>query len=207
MKSIDYYSNLRRNELKLLDLKNVYRVLDVGCGIGSAARYLKKKKDLYYVGIEPFCNERLIEIDEIHNCFVEKFLKRYDGKKFDVILCLDVLEHIWDYNLVLKELTSFLTDDGVVLISVPNASNFRVFYQLFIKGDFPKHSEGIFDETHCRWFTKLSLSRDLVKYNFKHIKYTYTGMERFKPLYFLNILTLGLFKKFLGFQIVAKCKK
>jgi 2-polyprenyl-3-methyl-5-hydroxy-6-metoxy-1,4-benzoquinol methylase len=208
-KSGDYFSKSRRDLIDKVDLKNCKRVLDVGCGTGKNLAYLKSKAPLVTtIGVEPFAKVAQQEgVDIIFQCNVEEFLKNEKEKDFDLVMCLDSLEHIWAYEEVLLQLTNLMSDDGVLLISVPNISNFRTFYHLFLRRDFPKLKEGIFDETHCRWFTKKVLDTDLTKLGYTKIEFSYTGMEKGKILYFIDRLTLGLFREYIGFQIVAVARK
>ena len=208
MKHASYYRKVRSNELNLIKPKSKDRVLDVGCGEGLAAAYLKAmQKDIYVLGVEPYCDGFTPELDEVYGNTVERFLEEYAGDHFDLILCLDVLEHIWTYSEVLEDLVSNLKSGGTLLISVPNVNNFRVLSEIILRNNFPKHKEGIFDETHCRWFTKRTLKNDLAKFGFQRMSFSYSGIEFGKLLFFVNLVTFGLFRRFLGFQVIAICKK
>lgn len=208
MKHVEYYKNLRSNELDLITLRANDRILDVGCGEGNSATYLKtKQKNISVIGVEPYCKNFVSDLYQVYDMTIESFLDQYTDDHFDVILCLDVLEHIWNYDKVLQKLTTILKPRGTLLISVPNTSNFRVFYELFIKNNFPKHKEGIFDETHCRWFTSRTLAGDLQRHGFTSVNFSFSGMEAGKILYFVDLITLRLFRRFLGFQVIAKCTK
>jgi SAM-dependent methyltransferase len=98
-------------------------VLDIGCGDGFIAEQLLKGFSFSsYVGLDvnlsaeqitsyskripfaSFCNDR----------------KHITGKRFDLILLLDVLEHLKDDSLFLQEIVSeYTTDKAKVLITVP----------------------------------------------------------------------------------------
>jgi SAM-dependent methyltransferase len=189
-------------------LKENYRILDVGCGGGQSAKFLKmKRSDIYVVGVEPYCGTFSSQMDRVYKKSITAFLESYVDEPFDVILCLDVLEHIWNYEGTLKDLMMILKPGGTLLISVPNVSNFRVFFEIIIKNNFPKNEEGIFDETHCRWFTSRSLRNDLDKLDLNSVKISFSGLEKGKLLYYVNLFTFRLLQRFLGFQVIAICKK
>lgn len=41
------------------------------------------------------------------------------SEKFDIIICHDVFEHIYDKDLFLKQLKKYITDDGIIFMSFP----------------------------------------------------------------------------------------
>jgi 2-polyprenyl-3-methyl-5-hydroxy-6-metoxy-1,4-benzoquinol methylase len=47
-------------------------------------------------------------------------LSKVNGKKFDLVTCFDVLEHIDDPRAVLRELRTQMKNDGKIFITVPN---------------------------------------------------------------------------------------
>ena len=48
------------------------------------------------------------------------FSNVFPKKKFDVIICSEVLEHLEDPTIILKKLNKSLYTDGILLGSVPN---------------------------------------------------------------------------------------
>lgn len=96
-------------------------VLDFGCG---QALWLEKVRPLVnsVVGVEPEKN--------LQPYFAEKGLTvfsslEYMGKErfFDIITMFHVLEHLPDPRAVLRDLSHFLTPNGVLVIEVPNAND------------------------------------------------------------------------------------
>lgn len=57
-----------------------------------------------------------------HNCLFENFKT---NEKYDTIILNHVLEHIEFPNLLLKDIYSWLADDGVCIVGVPNAKSFH----------------------------------------------------------------------------------
>ncbi len=49
-----------------------------------------------------------------------RVLEQLDDASFDVILCLSVLEHLWDPELMLSECHRLLNPGGVFLVNVPS---------------------------------------------------------------------------------------
>jgi 2-polyprenyl-3-methyl-5-hydroxy-6-metoxy-1,4-benzoquinol methylase len=55
---------------------------------------------------------------EIHHALIEDFATQ---ETFDTVTMLNVLEHVESPELVLRKATSFLNDDGILIVHVPNA--------------------------------------------------------------------------------------
>ncbi len=141
--------------LSLIELGT--KVLEVGCANGRMTEYLLKK-GCRITGVEilpelareaeEFC-EKVI-IGNIEN---EKTLSKLEGKKYDVVLFMDVLEHLINPKKVLLRIKNFLEKNGCIIISLPNT----VFFSQRLKilfGDFSYQKEGgILDENHLRFFT------------------------------------------------------
>ena len=94
---------------------------------------------------------------DVVNVNVEDDIDLFPGKVFDLILILDTLEHLltpWNF---LKKIKSKLSDNGSIVISIPNIRHYSIIINLFIKGEWEYEESGILDNTHLRFFTKKSL--------------------------------------------------
>ena len=97
---------LVRNLLRGLEFRSI---LDLGCGPGLYAKTLPKWDS--YLGVdqsEPFLSlaaENLAELDgvEFQHDFIEDFKT---AKEFDLILCIDVLQHVPDVAILLRKIAS-----------------------------------------------------------------------------------------------------
>lgn len=78
---------------------------------------------------------------------------------YDVLLFGDTLEHVPDPVAVLRRLRRVLTDDGALVVSLPNFANWAVRLQV-LAGRFRYSDRGILDRTHLRFFTE-RLAREL----------------------------------------------
>ena len=105
-------------------LKNI-KILDIGCGGGLLSEPLcKLGADV--VGID--ASEKNIKIAKIHakksglkiNYYCAS-PENFNSKiKFDVILNLEIVEHVNNVNLFLKESSKFLRKDGLMFIATLN---------------------------------------------------------------------------------------
>jgi SAM-dependent methyltransferase len=72
-------------------------------------------------------------------------------QRFDVVLLLDVLEHLREPDRVLGELAMRLLPGGRVIASIPNVTHAAVRLEL-LQGRFRYRNTGLLDETHVHFF-------------------------------------------------------
>lgn len=114
--------NLVHKEIKRAGIKSpMTRILDAGCGTGIMMSELAKKFPLTY-GIDnskkalKFCHKRGLHKVKLGD--LEKKLP-FPTNHFDVITCLDVIEHLKHDGAALKEMHRVLKKDGRIFINVP----------------------------------------------------------------------------------------
>lgn len=96
-------------------------IADVGCGTGLLIKDLAAAGYQNIVGFDnspvavEFCKKR-----DVSNIFLSnaEHISAADAS-FDVVLLLDVLEHIQDENLAISEIWRILRPDGILVVTVP----------------------------------------------------------------------------------------
>jgi SAM-dependent methyltransferase len=88
---------------------------------------------------------------------VHTSIEPLDGRKFDCVLLLDVLEHLPDPFDFVARLAPLLAPNAFIVISVPNVAHWSVRLPLFFCGRFEYRSRGILDATHRYFFTRKRL--------------------------------------------------
>lgn len=114
------------------------KILDAGSGIGAYTFWLGKKfTKAKVVGGEIdknklySCRAMTSELHANNVTFVKFDITKIQRKAaYDLIVCIDVLEHIKDYNLVLKNFLHLLRNDGYLFIHVPQPNQKRIFRSL-----------------------------------------------------------------------------
>ena len=138
-KDFSYYSNVRKDLVNLITRKtnNPLNVLEIGAAYGETLFYLKQKGIANQaVGIDLFEDVN----NKIRYKNVDKFIfgniDNLDFPEyvnfFDLILLPDVLEHITEPILTLKNIKKYLKDDGEIIISMPNnKALFRLYKNIY----------------------------------------------------------------------------
>jgi 2-polyprenyl-3-methyl-5-hydroxy-6-metoxy-1,4-benzoquinol methylase len=140
-------------------------VLDISCGEGFfAAEIVKQGNRVTGVDALPDVSKRNALCDYISvdlNDGLDRVSQGLNGKRFDRILLLDILEHLYDARRVLEQCHSLLEKDGEVIVSLPNVANISVRLML-LAGKFDYTDRGILDNTHVRWYTRKT-ARELLR--------------------------------------------
>jgi 2-polyprenyl-3-methyl-5-hydroxy-6-metoxy-1,4-benzoquinol methylase len=104
-------------------------VLDVGCGNGIISRGVGSA-GFNVLGID--VSEKAIEKARALNTFpnvkfevisAEQLVS--DGKRYQAVICSEVLEHLNHPEKLLETLHQSLTDDGILIVTVPNGNGPR----------------------------------------------------------------------------------
>lgn len=212
-KTSDYYTNIRKDLVSMIEHKKDLKVLEVGAGFGETLFYLKQQGIASEaIGLDIF--EDMAKKDQYKNIDgfifgnIEELELPQFNERFDVILLADVLEHLIEPGLVLEKLKKYLKPNGEILVSMPNIRHYSAFVKIFIKGNFDYQESGIFDYTHRRFFCKKNI-RELLESNFK-VRKESSSLEFYKGrsgAKFFNKLTFGLFEEFLTVQYLYKAEK
>jgi GT2 family glycosyltransferase/2-polyprenyl-3-methyl-5-hydroxy-6-metoxy-1,4-benzoquinol methylase/tetratricopeptide (TPR) repeat protein len=155
-----YYEHVRPELLELVP-KTARWVLDVGCGAGSLGAALKRRQEVRVVGVE-FCQDvaqrAKSRLDEVHVGDVEALDFSFADGLFDAIVCGDVLEHLRDPAKFLVRARDWLSPEGQIIASIPNARNHSLVGGL-VQGNWTYQTAGLLDRTHLRFFTRREIEK------------------------------------------------
>ena len=139
------------------------RALDVGGGHGTNVAAVKSKCGSRIAGVVDIApdaiehHDRSLDFaicDDIEQPGVIEAIHTTHGP-FDLVLCLDVLEHLADPWRVIARLHSIMPDGGTAIASIPNIQNYRAVYRV-LTGTWNYRASGLFDRTHLRYFARSS---------------------------------------------------
>jgi len=135
------------------------RVLDVGCSQGASAAALRAAGVTEITGIEPDSGDAGVAArayDRVVVARLSEVREPWDGA-FDAILFGDVLEHLADPSDALAAVRPWLSPEGRVIASVPNAGNGSVIADL-LRGRWDYVPYSTLSGTHLRFFTRRSVA-------------------------------------------------
>jgi len=107
----------------LTDLNPRTRWLDYGCGNGELVRYVRQEADCEIVGFEEGAIAQRAVQSGIPILSRDELARR--RSQFDVVTALDVLEHVPDPRVTLREIFELLGSPGVFFYTTGNAQPFR----------------------------------------------------------------------------------
>ncbi|MDQ6775783.1 MAG: class I SAM-dependent methyltransferase [Actinomycetota bacterium] len=134
-----------RAELDRLPLRAGARVLDAGCGSGRTLEDLRAYGEVSGIELSELAAEhaRKRDLGEVHVGRVESL--PWEDDCFDLVTCLDVLEHTPDDLVALRELRRVTKRGGWLLVTVP------AYPSLWSTHDVVNH--------HYRRYTRRTLRR------------------------------------------------
>lgn len=155
------YRNLIHFLNKYLSTKKT--ILDIGCGVGTIDFYLRHKgftvtgTDISENAIR-MCKKNVIALGFRSNlCFFQlNFPTENIYKKYDFVICSEVLEHLENDGLAIKKIFKILNSGGISILSVPSKNSILHKFGLAKKFDdkvghvrryFVKDLETLIDQT------------------------------------------------------------
>jgi SAM-dependent methyltransferase len=140
-------------------------VLDVGCGtgaLGAAYRRLNPRARVLGIEVDPaaaaIAARRLDDV-AVGNIETDPLPFAPQGG-IDCIIYGDVLEHLRNPWEVLARDAASLSDEGIILICVPNVE-YWVFAERLLRGVWDYEPSGVLDKGHLRWFSLATMRKGL----------------------------------------------
>lgn len=148
--------------LVLNEIKKARSVLEIGCHTGYLLEVLKER-GIVAEGID--IDAEAVQVAQTRGVKAQhgdiedpNLLKNF--QKFDVVLMMDVLEHLREPEKILKALPQVIEKGGRALVTVPNVTYWAVRKDLLL-GKWKYVESGILDRTHLR-FNNLEGWKELI---------------------------------------------
>lgn len=125
-----YFPKIRKIQAFLGPGRDLH-ILDVGVGYGAFLKVLEEEGYHKLYGMDPFPGSIVITSKHtsavLEEGRIEDMEWPFAAEMFDVITCLDVVEHLENPGIFFQRCREYLKNEGVVIISTPNRS---VFYEM-----------------------------------------------------------------------------
>lgn len=110
-----------------LSFKKDFKILELGCGIGRNAMFIKKYfNKVEYHGIDILPEEKVNSFINFRNVNLEKSELPYEANYFDAIIFTHVLEHLNNPLSLGNEINRILKKEGRIYVEAPNWSSILV---------------------------------------------------------------------------------
>ncbi|MBL7129556.1 MAG: glycosyltransferase [Ignavibacteria bacterium] len=175
--------------MKILNEKENLDILEICYGGGSIAGNISKQNRVSGLGFRAPSDSAIRSYIDYHQCDLNSGVpaELLENKKYDVVLLMDMLEHLQNYQYILNDSKKILKDGGRVIVSIPNIANLYVRLNLLI-GRFPYADRGLLDRNHLHFFTYGSAKKLLSNNRLEIIKTRYT------PIPIIEVLPVFLKK-------------
>lgn len=200
------FEDYERNEvLPSLFSKND-KVLDLGCGDGAVASFIKDKVVTDVIGVDfaPTALKRAKQrgIPVILSDVSESL--PLQSSSFDSVFFGDVVEHIYHPHMALEEIHRVLKPRGKLIITCPNMGYWRYRAYYLIHGMLPDTewiAQEPWESQHIRFFNKNLLYKLLLEKGFEPKLFLGISRRRLdKPL-------LSLFPQVFGMIMIVVAEK
>lgn len=152
--------------------------LDLGCGDGGTAGCYLVDHSKHYLGADisgmavKLARERGFDAVQIADAAVLPF----EDASFDVVVCSEVLEHLFEPQLSVAEVIRVLRPGGRLIVTVPNSAYWRdrvdALLGLWHPGGDDRGRTEPWRSPHIRFFRPATLRRLLLSTGFRHVEVT-----------------------------------
>ncbi len=205
-----YFSRVRKEILPLLPA-TPGRYLEIGCGTGETLKHIRAQGLCSWAGGIEFSPEpakRAAEhLDFVQQGDVEAMALPFEPGSLDVVLCLDVLEHLRDPWAMVARLGKLLKPGGVLITSLPNIRHYKVVLPLLFRGDWAYQDAGILDRTHLRFFVRRTAIELMQTDGLRVEAVLAHGIKRWKLKWILNQLLFGALTDHLAEQFLLRARR
>jgi methionine biosynthesis protein MetW len=146
------------------------RVLDVGCGDGLTSGIWLRDRGCDYIGVD--VSENAVRDSSnagFHAQKIEDAAKLpFPDDSFDVVVCIEVLEHLFSPHKAVEEIVRVLRPGGVLMLTVPNVAAWRWRLDMFALGRWNPIGDELsgvepWRDPHIRFFTTRILKAMLLQ--------------------------------------------
>lgn len=135
------------------------RVLELGSASGYLSGYMEQKLACRVTGLEfdpnatKIAAERTTEVHTVDLDAENVLDVAKNSAPYDVFLAAAILEHLKYPERLLQSARELLTDDALIIVSLPNIAYWQIRLML-LRGKFDYEDYGVMDRTHLKLYTR-----------------------------------------------------
>lgn len=184
----------------ILDQCKAKNVLDIGC-LGQDFNF---QSDAWLHGKIKTVADKIVGVDVVINLITEANSKGYNiihfeklediKELFDIVLMADVIEHVDNPVELLKTYSRFMKDDGVIIVTTPNAKRAFDFINILLSNKYWLHPE------HTMWLCPFTMIEIIRRAELKVKDFYWLKDYQKNATIFSKAGIIGLFTKALYFR-------
>jgi len=154
---------------KILGKHKKLKILDYGCGVGTISLYLASHgHDVIGIDVSKNAikiaksNAKSLKLKNIKFFLLDKTNRNKMKKIFDLVLMIEVIEHVPNDKKVIKEISGYLKKDGYLILTTPSVE--APLYKLGLLKSFDNKVG------HLRRYNQLNLTQLIENAGIKTIK-------------------------------------
>jgi 2-polyprenyl-3-methyl-5-hydroxy-6-metoxy-1,4-benzoquinol methylase len=184
---------LHSDVFKMLEpfLKKEMNILDFGCGQGAFSQRLTDAGmivdscDIDTDQIKANVN-RKIKLD------LNQEIRDSISGKYDVVIALEIIEHIQNPWKYIGDCLELLKDDGIIVLSTPNIASFPSRLRFFMRGTLVAFEKPDLEHGHITPLSYVQLENMFDYFKLRVLKKGYAGIIPF--FHFFGFSTFSIFR-------------
>jgi methionine biosynthesis protein MetW len=151
--------------------------LDFGCGDGRTSGLWLSERARSYVGVDVSATAVAMARDSGLDARVvdDGDSLPFPDESFDAVVCIEVLEHLFEPQAACAEFLRVLRPGGTLIITVPNVAYWRRRLDFFVLGRWNPLGDELsvsqpWRDPHIRFFNRRSLTRMLEHHGFAQVE-------------------------------------
>jgi 2-polyprenyl-3-methyl-5-hydroxy-6-metoxy-1,4-benzoquinol methylase len=144
------------------------RIIDIGCGNGAVTNIIHNN-GFDVMGIDPSRDGVSIANQAFPNLLISQ-ASAYDDLPsrfgvFDIVICLEVIEHLYSPHILTNNINCLLKDDGICILST-TYHGYMKNIALSLAGKWDFHHHPLIEHGHIKFWSRETLQKLLISSGF-----------------------------------------